>query len=98
MGQNKALLPGYYYKGAEGVVIKVIARSASGKTVYITTHTDDDNDPLCLQTKRVKIDIDGNEYICYKNRPYVIGSWNETDREMFRIYLLANFGKPVAVI
>lgn len=93
---GKALLPGHYYKGAEGVVIKVVGRTPSGKTVYITTHTDDENP--CLQTKRVKIADDGSEYICYKNSHYVVGSWNETDREAFRLYLNANIGKPCAVI
>lgn len=96
VNEGKALLPGHYYKGAEGVVIKVVSRTPSGKTVYITTHTDDENP--CLQTKRVKIDGCGNEYICYKNSHYVVGCWNETDREAFRSYINANIGKPVAVI
>lgn len=94
---NQALVPGHYYRGAEGVVIKVVRRTPSGKTVYITTHSDDDNP--CLQAKRVKIyEETGEEYICYKNNHYVIGVWNETDREAFRNYIIANIGNPCAVI
>lgn len=93
---GEALLPGHYYKGHGGVVIKVVNRTPSGKTVYITTQSDGDNP--CLQTKRVKISNDGEEYICYKNSHYVIGVWHETDKEAFLNYLNANVGNPVAVI
>lgn len=93
---NKIFEVGHYYRGAEGVIIKVFSKSPSGKTIYITTHTD--GDTPCLQTKRVKIDDCGNEYICYKKSHYVVGSWNETDREAFRLYINANIGKPCAVI
>ena len=94
--EGKALMPGHYYRGIDGVIVKVVRRSPSGKTVYITTHTDDDM-PF-LQTKRVNVDDCGNEYICYKKSHYVVGSWNETDREAFRSYINANIGNPVAVI
>ena len=94
--ENMKLLPGHYYRGAEGVVVKVCRRSPSDKTVYITTHSDADD--AYTQTKRIKVDDFGNEYICYKNSNYVVGTWNETDREHFRRYINAHIGQPVVVI
>jgi hypothetical protein len=94
--ENKQLLPGHYYSGAYGVVVKVCRRSPSGKTVYITTHSDADD--AYTQTKRVKTDDFGNEYICHKDSNNVVGSWNETDREHFRKYINAHIGEPCAII
>ena len=91
-----SFIPGHYYKGAYDEVIKVVSKSPSGKTVYITTHSDADD--AFLQTKRVKTDADGNDYICYKNSHYVIGTWHKADREDFLAYIQKNIGKPVAVI
>lgn len=92
--ESKAFMPGHYYKGAYGLVVKVVRRSATGKTVYLTTHGDFDD--AYTFAKRIQTDESGYEFIKAKDGFHIICVENEVERDRFISYIQKHIGEPIA--
>ena len=77
---------GKYYKSYRGdVVIQIVDKTASGKSIYYQMENLDPKEAF-RTLKRVKINNEGNEYFIF-NKAYMINAKNEASWDEFRLYL-----------